>query len=335
MGSTTQTFLSRTHKIERSKMGSASTLVKCVLLQLLCAVSFLFFKIFGNNVTFNYKDSIEIWSRNHVQSTTIHLDAVAIALYAITGLLLCYCWISNTKKLRLSILLKFRLNISIFFSLFLSFGLFAFALVEIFGDPKFQRSTPWRAIFVNINSLVMLSTLIASTVAILRDSFCRSNDATDDESLTNQDVRGGRHISPSTISHIPTLYQIPSPRNRASVPPGPPQATTLHVSNERDVAPSQSTEDDLFQDVMTAGSEEEQHGEAPPPYHVATGRIPCKHCRFTAKSQKDFIEHFRRRPDHWSCLACKRRFTTFKDFYRHIVVRRQCNQSGLSARQCF
>merc|ERR1711953_1155478 len=139
MGSTTQTFLSRTHKIERSKMGSASTLVKCVLLQLLCAVSFLFFKIFGNNVTFNYKDSIEIWSRNHVQSTTIHLDAVAIALYAITGLLLCYCWISSTKKLRLSILLKFSLNISIFFSLFLSSCLFAFALFALVGDPKFQR----------------------------------------------------------------------------------------------------------------------------------------------------------------------------------------------------
>merc|ERR1711953_683232 len=336
MGSTTQTFLSRTHKIERSKMGSASTLVKCGLLQLLCAVSFLFFKIFGNNVTFNYKESIEIlfrdYVRSHTQSTTIHLDAVATVLYAITGLLLCYCWISSTKKLRLSILLKFSLNISIFFSLFLSFGLFAFALFALVGDPKFQRSTPWRAIFVNINSLVMLSTLIASTVAILRDSFCRSNDATDDESLANQDVRGGRHISLSTMSHIPTLYQIPSPRNRVSVPP---QTTTLHVSNERDVAPSQSTEDDLFQDVMTAGSEEEQHGEAPPPYHIATGRIPCKHCRFTATSQKDFIEHFRRRPDHWSCLACKRRFTTFKDFYRHIVVRRQCNQSGLSARQCF
>ena len=132
------------------------------------------------------------------------------------------------------------------------------------------------------------------------------------------------------------LYQIPSPRNRASGPPGPPQTTTLHVSNERDVAPSQSTEDDLFQDFMTAaGSEEEQNGEAPPPYHIATGRIPCKHCRFTAKSQREFIEHFQRRPAHWSCLGCKRRFTTFKDFYRHIVVRRQCNQSGLSASQCF
>ena len=134
-------------------------------------------------------------------------------------------------------------------------------------------------------------------------------------------------MSPSRI------YQIPSPR--AAVPPGPPQTTTLHVSNERDVAPSQSTEDDLFQDFMTAGSEEEQHGEAPPPYHIATGRIPCKHCRFTAKSQKEFIEHFQRRPDHWSCLGCKRRFTTFKDFYGHIVVRRQCNQSGLSASQRF
>merc|ERR1712241_1147109 len=339
-GSTTQLPVQNTslNKIERSKMGSASTLVKCGLLQLLCAVPFLFFKIFGNNVTFNYKESVEIRFRNHAgshtQSTTIHLDAVAIVLYTITGLLLCYCWISSTKKLRISILMKFSLNISIFFSLFLSSGLFAFALVNIFGDPKFQRSTPWRAIFVNINSLVMLSTLVASTVAILRDSFCRSNDPTDDESLANQDVRVGRHISPSTISHIPTLYQIPSPRNRASGPPGPPQTTTLHVSNERDVAPSQSTEDDLFQDFMTAGSEEEQHGEAPPPYHVATGRIPCKHCRFTATSQKEFIEHFQRRPDHWSCLGCKRRFTTFKDFYRH-VVRRQCNQSGLSASQCF
>merc|ERR1712165_489024 len=146
MGSTTQTFLSRTNKIERSKMGSASTLVKCGLLQLLCAVSFLFFKIFGNNVTFNYKESIEIWSRNyvgsHTQSTTIHLDAVAIVLYAITGLLLCYCWISSTKNLRLSILMKFSLNISIFFSLFLSSGLFAFALVTIFGDPKSNVQLP-------------------------------------------------------------------------------------------------------------------------------------------------------------------------------------------------
>merc|ERR1712110_1221017 len=98
--------------------------------------------IFGNNVTFNYKESIEIRFRNyvesHVQSTTIHLDAVAIVLYAITGLLLCYCWISSTKKLRISILMKFSLNISIFLSLFLSSCLFAFALFALVGDPRFK-----------------------------------------------------------------------------------------------------------------------------------------------------------------------------------------------------
>ena len=105
------------------------------------------------------------------------------------------------------------------------------------------------------------------------------------------------------------------------------QPSKNHERNTRSSQAAAEAEDDLFQYFTTDGSEAEENGDAPPPYHIATGTIPCKHCRFTAKNRNDFVEHFQKRPDHWSCLACQRGFTTFKDFYRHIV-RRRCNRSN-------
>jgi len=127
----------------------------------------------------------------------------------------------------------------------------------------------------------------------------------------------------------PTNPQVSDRGNRSQLPSAP--RSTLQVANERNTTPCQPAEDDFFQHFTTNGSEEVRRStggeEQPPPYHVATGRIPCKHCSFTARDKSDFIEHFRRKPDHWTCLACKRGFTTFKDFSRHIVSRR-CNQSN-------
>ena len=54
-------------------------------------------------------------------------------------------------------------------------------------------------------------------------------------------------------------------------------------------------------------------------------QFPANIADLLQKNKNDLVKHFQRRPDHWSCLACKRGFTTFKDFYRHIV-RRRCNQ---------
>ena len=275
-------------------MESTSTLTKCGFVQLCCALSFLIFKILGNNVTYSYKETshqrYQDHRGSHFQSRTtfiplVHVDVGAIVLYAVTGLLLL-CLSSRTKNLCLIL----SVNLSTLFSLFGASGLTVFALLAILVEPRDQPAFLLRAIVVLCNSLVMLLATIASTMEIWRISFCSTNPTM--ESPTNQPDSGPR--------------------------------STLQVANERNTTSSQvAAEDDLFQHFTTRGSEGD---EQPPPYHIATGRIPCKHCRFTAKDKKDFVEHFKRKPDHWSCLACKRGFTTFRDFSRHIV-RKRCNQS--------
>merc|ERR1712130_189379 len=114
-------------------------------------------------------------------------------------------------------------------------------------------------------------------------------------------------------------------RGKASIPRASPRST-LQIADERNTTSSEvEAEEELFQH-FTSRIEVEHRGddEQPPPYHIATGKIPCKHCRFRTQDKNDFVQHFRRKPDHWSCLACKKKFTTFKDFSKHIV-RRSCN----------
>ena len=278
-------------------MESASTLVECGLVQILCAVFLLLFKILGNSVTYNYKETLhqhyEDHSGSHFQSRAkviplVHVDVASIVLYAITGVLLL-CLSSRTKNLCLIL----SVNISTLLSLFGASGLTIFALVAILSDPS--EGTPvnlLQAIFVLLNSLVMLIATMVSTMEIWRISFYSSNAAMDSLTNVNVNVRGNR-----------------------SPPSGP--RSTLQVANERNTPSSQPAEANVSQHFTPdAKSGEDENGEAPPPYHIATGKFPCKHCRFTAKNKNNFIEHFQRRPDHWSCLFCKRRFTTFKDYSR-------------------
>jgi len=294
-------------------MESISTLVKCGFVQLCCAVSFLLFKILGNNVTFtyNYKETFHRQYQDHrgyhfqsratTSGITVHVDVAAIVLYALTGLLLL-CLSSRTKNLCLVL----SVNLATLLSLIAASGLAVIALLVILTSGELT-SILLRAIFVLCNSLVLLLVTIASTREIWRISCCSSSNASMDS---------------------PTNPQVSDRGNRSQLPSAP--RSTLQVANERNTTPCQPAEDDFFQHFTTNGSEEVRRStggeEQPPPYHVATGRIPCKHCSFTARDKSDFIEHFRRKPDHWSCLACKRGFTTFKDFSRHIV-RRRCNQS--------
>jgi len=289
-------------------MDSVSTLVKCGFVQMCCAVSFLLFKILGNNVTTrNYKETLHLryqdqrWSHFQSRVTSVipmdYVDVAAIALYAVTGVLVL-CLGSRTKNLCLIL----SVNISTLLSLLAASGLTIFALVAILGGHP--PNLLLRAIFVLLNSLVMLLATMASTMEIWRISFCSRNAGMDNPTNLQVSVRGSRSL------------------------PSPPRST-VRVANERNTTLSQpAAEDNLFQYLTTDGSEAEENGDAPPPYHIATGRIPCKYCRFTAKNKNDFVEHYRRKPDHWSCLACKRRFATFKDFYKHIIVRRRCNGSN-------
>ena len=127
-------------------MESASTLVKCGFVQILCAISLLLFKVLGNSVTYNYKETLH----QHFQSRAkvillVHVDSAAIALYV---LLLCLS--SRTKNLCLI------LSISTLLSLFGASGLTIFALVAILSDPS--EGTPanlLQAIVVLLNSLVI------------------------------------------------------------------------------------------------------------------------------------------------------------------------------------
>ena len=100
-------------------MESASTLVKCGFVQILCAISLLLFKILGNSVTYNYKETLH----QHFQSRAkviplVHVDVASIVLYAITGVLLL-CLSSRTKNLCLIL----SVNISTLLSLFGASGL--------------------------------------------------------------------------------------------------------------------------------------------------------------------------------------------------------------------
>jgi len=307
MGSTISILVP--HTLKESLMESRSTLIKCGFVQLCCALSFVLFKILGNNVTYNYKEMLHRRYQDHrgyhFQSTTtvipiVHVDVAAIVLYALTGLLLL-CLSSRTKNLCLVL----SVNFATLLSLVAASGLAVFALLAILSSGE-QPLIPLVAIVVLCNSLVMLLATIASTMEIWRISFCSSNSSMDS----------------------PTTPHVSDRGNRSQLPSAP--RSTLQVANERNTTSSQpAAEDDFFQHFTTDGGEEVGRStgeEQPPPYHIATGRIPCKHCSFTARDKNDFIEHFRRKPDHWSCLACKRGFTTFKDFSRHIV-RRGCNQS--------
>ena len=298
MHSTISTLVSPTrHRVVEhlSRMDSVSNLVKCGFVQLCCAISFLLLKILGNNMTYNYKETLhQIWFHFQSRATTlVHGDVAAIVLYTVTGVLLL-CLTSRTNNMCLII----SVIVSTLLSLFAASGLTVFSLVAILtGQPPILLLPA----IVLLNSLVMLLATMASTMEIWRISFCNSNAAMDN--MTN--------------------LQVGVECNR-SLPSAP--RSTFQVANERNTTSSQpSTGENLFQYFTTDCSEAEQNGDAPPPYHIATGRFPCKHCRFTAKNKNDFVEHFRRKPDHWSCLACKRQFTTFKDFSRHMV-RRRCNQ---------
>jgi len=282
-------------------MGSVSTLIKCGFVQICCAVSLLLFKIL-DTTTYKYKETLHLPYQEKARQQLFHrsmwiVDVAAIFLYAVTGILLM-CLSSRTKNFCLILIV----NISTLLSLLAASGLFIFALDAILSGSSDQPAILLEAIVVLVNSLVMLTATMVSTLEIWRISFNRSNSAID--SQTNIHVSG---TNPSG-----------APRSR------------IQVANERNTRSSQpfaTAEDDLFQYFTTDGSEAEENGDAPPPYHIATGTIPCKHCRFTAKNKNDFVKHFQRRPDHWSCLACKKGFTTFKDFYRHIV-RKRCNRSN-------
>ena len=228
-------------------MESASTLVKCGFVQILCAVSLLLFKIFGNSVTYNYRETLH----QHFQSRAkviplVHVDVAAIALYAITGVLLL-CLSSRTKNLCLIL----SVNISTLLSLVGASGLTIFALVAILSDPS--EGTPanlLQAIFVHLNSLVMLTATMVSTMEIWRISFYSSNAAMDSLTIVNVNVRGNR-----------------------SLRSGP--RSTLQVANERNTPSSQPAENNFSQHFTTdARSEEDENGEAPPPYHIATGKFP-------------------------------------------------------------
>ena len=173
-------------------------------------------------------------------------------------------------------------------------SLIVFALVAISAIRDPSEGIPanlLQAIFVLLNSLVMLIATMVSTMEIWQISFYSSNAAMD--SLTNV------HVSVTG--------------NRG--PPGGPRST-LQVANERNSPSSQPAEDNFSQNFTTDARSEEDIGESPPPYHIATEKFPCKHCRFTATNKNNFVEHFQRRPDHWSCRFCQRRFTTFKDYNR-------------------
>ena len=125
-------------------MESASTLLKCAFVQILCAVSLLLFKILGNSVAYNYKETLHQRYQGHrgfhFQSRTkviplVHVDIAAIVLYAITGFVLL-CLSSRTKNLCLILCV----NISTLLSLFGSSGLTIFPLVAILSEPISERS---------------------------------------------------------------------------------------------------------------------------------------------------------------------------------------------------
>ena len=265
-------------------MTPISIFVKCGFVQMLCALSFLLFKIFGKDTN---------------AGTAGTFAFIAIGLYAITGTLLL-CLSSHPKNLFLIL----SANISTLLSLNGASGLTVFALVTIFSDPYYNQRVNQQAIALLVNSLVMLFATLASTAKICRLWFCSSDAATD--SLTNLHVTVRDNDRPTGAAGRITLLQLANERNTPSSQPG------------------SAEDDDLFQHLITDGSEEEQTEDAPPSYQIATGKIPCTHCRFVTKNKKDFVEHFRRRPNHWSCVTCNRQFTKFEDFYIH-VVRRHCN----------
>merc|ERR1711944_73672 len=284
-----------------SKMGSVSILVKCGFVQMCCAVSLLLLKILGfNNVgleeTLDLRYTLHQDHRGKTQITwesdfqnratvipLVHVDIAAIVQYAVTGILLM-CLSSRTKNFCLILFV----NISTLLSLFAASVFTIFALLAILSHSRHQllndsRDDPailLQAIVVLVNSLVMLLATIPSTTEIWQISFYSKNAAT--ERLTTLSVRGSRSVT-TTLS------------------------SGLEVAVEMDTAGSSG--DDFFQYFTNDDSEEEQSGEAPPPYHIATGKIPCKHCGFMAENKNGFVEHFQIRPDHWSCLVCKKRFS--------------------------
>ena len=194
-------------------MSSVSILCGCGFIQLLCAVSFLFFKIFEQ-------------------------FAVAMVLYALTGIILL-CLSCHQKN----IFLVLSANIFTLLSLFASSGLAVFALVPIFSDHYKKADIKQTSGLLAI-SLVMLFTTLASMMKICRLWFCSSDAAIDSSSLTKIQVSVRDNGGPSGVSSTPTRV-----------------SSTIQVEDERNAqSESQpgSEEDDLFQHLITDGSEEEQ-----------------------------------------------------------------------------
>ena len=194
-------------------MSSVSILCGCGFIQLLCAVSFLFFKIFEQY-------------------------AIAIVLYALTGIILL-CLSCHQKN----IFLVLSANIFTLLSLFASSGLAVFALVPIFSDHHKKADIQQTSALLAI-SLVMLFATLASMTKICRLWFCSSDAAIDSSSLTKIHVRVRDNGGPSGVSSTPTRV-----------------SSTIQVEDERNAQSASqpgSEEDDLFQHLITDGSEEEQ-----------------------------------------------------------------------------
>ena len=194
-------------------MSSVSILCGCGFIQLLCAVSFLFFKIFEQ-------------------------FAIAIVLYALTGIILL-CLSCHQKN----IFLVLSANIFTLLSLFASSGLAVFALVPIFSDHHKKADIQQTSALLAI-SLVMLFATLASMTKICRLWFCSSDAAIDSSSLTKIHVRVRDNGGPSGVSSTPTRV-----------------SSTIQVEDERNTQSASqpgSEEDDLFQHLITDGSEEEQ-----------------------------------------------------------------------------
>ena len=199
-------------------MSSVSILCGCGFIQILCAVSFLFFKIFEQ-------------------------FAIAIVLYALTGIILL-CLSCHQKN----IFLVLSANIFTLLSLFASSGLAVFALVPIFSDQYKKADIQQTSALLAI-SLVMLFVTLASMMKICRLWFCSRDAAIDSSSLTKIHVRVRDNGGPTGVSSTPTS----STPTRVS--------STIQVEDERNAQSASqpgSEEDDLFQHLITDGSEEEQ-----------------------------------------------------------------------------
>ena len=137
-------------------MKAVSILVKCGTVQMLCAVSFLLFKIFASNTAGTF-------------------GVIAIVLYAITGTTLL-CLSCHPKNL----FLVLSANIFTLLALLGASGLTVIAVVTIHYDPTHNnQQVNQQAIVLLVNSLVMLSATLASTSKICWLWFCTSDTATD------------------------------------------------------------------------------------------------------------------------------------------------------------